>query len=388
MTNEFEPPEGATTTALTIRETVPPANLSPEEAEELRKRAKEAVNLLKDASGSKELTILDGITAVGIQSQRRASGDLELLRTRVGDLVGANGEGGGGRVAHDLGELRLTLNRIDPNRVAQESLLRRVINLVPVGRNRLLGALETIAVRYEPVSEQVAVIETRLREGRMLLNRDNIELRKLYEQVEAHQAAVLKNCFLAELLIQELDMLLLETSDPVKRERLQAALFDVATRAQDLRTMDEVDRQLFVSIEMTRQNNLRLGQAVDRSLTLVGNVVMVGLAIQIALVRQKRVLEASQRTRDFLGDLILANSAAVKQHTQDIGDVYKSPVIAIEKIERAHQALLDAIDIAGRLREEGIATSRENILKLTRLAGELEQRAGGTPGHESPTLEA
>jgi uncharacterized protein YaaN involved in tellurite resistance len=388
MTNEFEPPEGATTTALTIRETVPPANLSPEEAEELRKRAKEAVNLLKDASGSKELTILDGITAVGIQSQRRASGDLELLRTRVGDLVGANGEGGGGRVAHDLGELRLTLNRIDPNRVAQESLLRRVINLVPVGRNRLLGALETIAVRYEPVSEQVAVIETRLREGRMLLNRDNIELRKLYEQVEAQQAAVLKNCFLAELLIQELDMLLLETSDPVKRERLQAALFDVATRAQDLRTMDEVDRQLFVSIEMTRQNNLRLGQAVDRSLTLVGNVVMVGLAIQIALVRQKRVLEASQRTRDFLGDLILANSAAVKQHTQDIGDVYKSPVIAIEKIERAHQALLDAIDIAGRLREEGIATSRENILKLTRLAGELEQRAGGTPGHESPTLEA
>ena len=388
MTNEFEQPEAATSTALvTTRETVPPANLSPEEAQELRKRAKEAVNLLKDASGSKELTILDGITAVGIQSQRRASGDLELLRTRVGDLVG-DGEGGGGRVAHDLGELRLTLKRIDPNRVAQESLLRRVINLVPVGRNRMLGALETIAVRYEPVSKQVAVIEMRLREGRMLLNRDNIELRKLYEQVEAQQAAVLKNCFLAELLIQELDVLLLETTDPVKRERLQAALFDVATRAQDLRTMDEVDRQLFVSIDMTRQNNVRLGQAVDRSLTLVGNVVMVGLAIQIALVRQKRVLEASQRTRDFLGDLLLANSAAVKQHTQDIGDVYKSPVIAIEKIERAHQALLDAIDIAGRLREEGIATSRENILKLTRLAGELEQRDGGTPSHESPTLEA
>ena len=387
MTNEFEHPEAATTTAVvTTRETVAPPDLSPEEAEELRKRAKEAVNLLKDASGSKELTILDGITAVGIQSQRRASGDLELLRTRVGDLVG-DGEGGG-RVAHDLGELRLTLNRIDPNRVAQESLLRRVINLVPFGRNRLLGALETIAVRYEPVSKQVAVIETRLREGRMLLNRDNIELRKLYEQVESQQVAVLKNCFLAELLIQELDILLLDTSDPVKRERLQAALFDVATRAQDLRTMDEVDRQLFVSIEMTRQNNLRLGQAVDRSLTLVGNVVMVGLAIQIALVRQKRVLEASQRTGDFLGDLILANSAAVKQHTQDIGDVYKSPVIAIEKIERAHEALLDAIDIAGRLREEGIATSRENILKLTRLAGDLEQRAGGTPHHESPSLEA
>ena len=50
--------------------------------------------------------------------------------------------------------------------------------------------------------------------------------------------------------------------------------------------MQEVHLQYFVSIELTRQNNNRLGQAVDRTLTLATNVVTIGLAIQAALVRQ------------------------------------------------------------------------------------------------------
>ena len=37
--------------------------------------------------------------------------------------------------------------------------------------------------------------------------------------------------------------------------------------------MQEVHVQYFVSIELTRQNNNRLGQAVDRTLTLATNVV-------------------------------------------------------------------------------------------------------------------
>ena len=37
--------------------------------------------------------------------------------------------------------------------------------------------------------------------------------------------------------------------------------------------MQEVHLQYFVSIELTRQNNNRLGQAVDRTLTLATNVV-------------------------------------------------------------------------------------------------------------------
>ena len=45
-------------------------------------------------------------------------------------------------------------------------------------------------VRYEPVSKQVSMIETRLRDGRAMLTRDNVEMRKLYEQVESQQLPI------------------------------------------------------------------------------------------------------------------------------------------------------------------------------------------------------
>ena len=99
------------------------------------------------------------------------------------------------------------------------------------------------------------MIETRLTEGRRMLARDNIELRKLYEGVEAQQAPIEKNIYLGELLMQELTALLERTEDPFKQERIRNVLHDVAMRVQDLHAMQAVHPQFFVSIEMTRQNN-------------------------------------------------------------------------------------------------------------------------------------
>lgn len=374
--------------ALTTQKSpVPPKGLPVTEVAEFQARAADAVQQLEEASGSKEMEIIDSMTAVGIHAQRQASQDLELLRVRVGEMMMK--EGPSSNISKDLVDLRVTLNQIDPNQVRQESLLRRIVYMVPVGQKPLLRVLERIAVRYEPVSQQVVLMERRLREGRLMLTRDNIELRKLYEQVEAQQSPIQRNAYLGELVMEQLAQILRESQDQRKRERIQGALYDVTMRVQDLRVMEEVHTQLFVSLEMTRQNNTRLGQAVERTLTLATNMVMVGLAIQSALARQSRVLEATQKTREFLGDLLVANAATIKKHTADIGDVYNSPVIALEKISRAHQDLLEAMDIADRLKTEGITAAQVNIAKVVQLTKQLEERSQGLrEQQESKSLEA
>ena len=141
--------------------------------------------------------------------------------------------------------------------------------------------------------------------------------------------------------------------------------------------MDEVHTQFFVSIEMTRQNNNRLAQSVDRTLSLASNMVMVGLAIQTALARQKKILEATQRTQEFLGSMILSNARAIKRHTEEIGDVYNNPVVAVEKITQAHNDLIEAMEIADRLKQQGIEFARENIAKLSQLTADLQKRSRG-----------
>ena len=363
-----------------------PRGVSDEEARALAARAQEVARQLEEASGSKEMEIVDAITTVGLQTQRQAASELVLLRTRVGDTL--TKEGASDRLTRDLVDLRLALKQINPHELSQTGLLQRLLYILPF-RARTLRILERIAVHYEPVSQQVVIIETRLREGRMMLTRDNVDLRKLYEQVDSQQVPVQKNAYLGELLIQELQELMERTEDPRKKERIQNALYDASMRVQDLRTMEEVHVQAFVSIEMTRQNNTRVGQAVERTLTLATNVVMVGLAIQVALARQARVIEANRRTREFMGEMIVANAETIKRHTQEIGDVYKEPVIALEKIAQAHNSLIEAMDTADRLKAEGIAAARENITRLSQLAGELEERfAGMRELTEGKSLEA
>ncbi|MBI4332355.1 MAG: toxic anion resistance protein [Chloroflexi bacterium] len=363
-------------TGLTlVKGPAPPKGLSDEEVEKVRGEAAALVKQLGDTSGSKQLEALDNLSNVGIQTQRTAAGNLDLLKARVGTVIN---QGGSGReIGDSMRDLRIELDKIDPSK-SPRTVWDWFYNIVPVGGGRNpVRILQKIAMKYEPVSRQVVLIETRLREGRTMLVRDNVELRKLYEQIEAQQPAVQRSAYLGELLMQQLTELLEHTPDAIKREKIRGALHDVAMRVQDLRTMEEVHVQYFVSIEMSRQNNNRLGQAVDRTLTLSTNVITVGLAIQSALVRQEAVMEATRRTREFLGKVITANAAAIKRHTQEIGDLYTHPVIAMDKITQAHNDLIEAMDIADGLRTEGIQVARENIARLTELSANLMQRAGG-----------
>jgi uncharacterized protein YaaN involved in tellurite resistance len=354
-----------------------PEGITEEEAQDLRERASDLINQLEDARGSKALALIDRVTTVGLETQRRASAELDLLKTRMADLMSQ--EGSGAEISKDLVELRVVLNKINPHELSKPGTFRKLFSFLPFFEKlpSLLKILEKIAIRYETVSRQVLVVETKLRDGRTMLRRDNIELRKLYEQVEVQQLPIRKSAYIGIHLMQQLSHLLTNLDDPLDQERIRNALHDVSMRVQDLRTMDEVHTQFFVSIEMTRQNNNRLAQSVDRTLSLASNMVMVGLAIQTALARQRKVLEATQRTQEFLGSMIVSNARAIKRHTEEIGDVYNNPVVALEKITQAHNDLIEAMEIADRLKQHGIEFARENIAKLGQLTSDLQKRSRG-----------
>jgi len=350
----------------------PPKTMSASEVTEARRQASELVRYVRDSDGSDQLAAIDEVSSVGLKSQRNAGRQLELVRGRMATLLDSGSAGKS--LANELVNLRVALDNIDPSS-GDHNRLSRLRRSLPFVRNKsMLRTLKKVAIRYEPATKQITIIETKLRAGRALLVRDNVELRRLYEDIEGQQDAIKRQTYLGQLLLQELDALRVDDDDPLQRDRLQAAKHDVASRVQDLLTMQEVHVQYFVGIELTRQNNQRLGQAVDRTLTLATNVVTVGLALQAALVRQREVQEATERTRQFLGELIVSNATAVRRQTEEIGDLYQDPVIAMDKLTQAHHELVAALDVAGKLREQGIDTARRNIDELTVLTQELDQR--------------
>jgi uncharacterized protein YaaN involved in tellurite resistance len=371
-----EPLEGE---IIPVGEVTVPRELSEEDISGLKQQVERLATELDCAAGSQEMILMDNLANLGMPAQRAAGSELELLRSQIVDTMAHRDLSAG--ISKDLVDLRLALNEINPQMASRQDVLHRLfyalpfINSIPTARRML----EMIAVRYETVNCQVQVIETRLGEGRRMLARDNIELRKFYEQIERQLLPVEKNIFFGELILQELDKRLDGSTDPLKRAHLQAALHDVAMRVQDLRIMVEVFNQYFISIDLTRQNNHRLAQAVERTLSLATNIVVVGLAIQTALSRQKRILDATLKTRQFLGDMLADNAAAIRKHTQEIGDVYNNPGIALDKIIEAHDLLGEALKLVDDLEKKGSENARENIRKLTELSADLHQKALALP---------
>ena len=362
--------------SLDLGEAAPPPGLPDSELEGLRKRAKELVQKLATAEGSLEMELMDNVTNVGLQAQRNSGSQLDLLRVRVGDMLSQAGSGGG--ITGSLVELRMTLSDISPDKLSRPGTLRTLTSVLPFV-NRItppMKIIRKIAIRYEPVSRQIEVIEAKLREGSMVLTRDNVELRQLFEKVEEQRLPMQKNAYLGELLIVQLPEQLEQTEYPVKADRMLNALHDVSVRVQDLRAMDLVYEHFFVSIEMTRRNNAQLVQAVEHTLSVATNVVMVGLAIQAALSRQRQIMEANARTREFIGDMIVDNATSIRRHTEEIGEVINNPVIAIDKITQAQDELIQAMDIAERLKQQGIDAAQENIAKLAQLSTEMQEKTG------------
>ncbi len=367
-----------------------PPGITDDEATEIRQQVTELVNGLAEASGAREMELADDISNIEAVDRKSANGQMGLMRTRLGSMLDAGGPSK--EIANGLQDLRRTLKDITLDVSEQRGIARRTISAIPFvgGRyNPVLRAINRIAIKYEPVSQQVTLIETRLLDGRTLLVRDNLELRKLYEEIELGRQLVRRDIYLGELLMRELAELIESTEDEVKKERHQNTLHSVAIRVQDKLTMDEVYGQAFVSIEMGRQNNIRLGHAVERTVSLATNVVTVGLAIQSALLHQKKVQQATERTREFLGDLVAVNAQAIKRHTEEIGDLYNNPVIAIEKLSQAHNDLIEALNTAGQLRNEGVVAARHNIARLAEMSGQLDEKVGalkGEPAVDTPAI--
>jgi len=349
-----------------------PARLEGAERDELSARASALVEQVRATPEDRALG--RQIAAIGSDAQQRAGTEMELLQTRVGTLL-KDLDGPGARIPEGLVDLRKTMDSINPHALMArpQGFFSRLLRRTPV----VGDVLADIAVRYESVQTQIDAIVNGLRAGKDELLQDSIELETLYERVQTAQLDVQKAAYVGELIWQDLERRLPEVSDPTERQRLESVLHRVAMRVQDLRTMEQVNTQFFVSIDMTIQNNDHLSDAITRTLTVTQSLLTVGLAIQSALSKQKKVLGAVQETQQYSSDMLAANAEAIRQQTREIGDLYTNPVLALDKVKAAYDDLMGAMDEMDRLRKVGTQSAREGIEQLSAMSAELAPKAEG-----------
>ncbi len=372
-----------------VQKAQPPKGLDIAEQARLEQESDSVIEQLKNATEADEFELGDKIANVGLKAQRGVSSELGLMQESIGRVIGDERKSAvTSEITSGIKDLQESLEKINPASIQKEMGVR-LVGMIPFFGKSAVRVLETAAMRRQTVAEFVAKIEESLQRGRDTLNSDNAQLIVLYRQLEEFRKIILKNIYFAELLAEKLDSQIAQCKDdPAKQQRLRNVLFRVSVRVQDLHAMNEVYAQFFTSITITRENNGLLIGSVDRMLSLGMNVVAVAFAIAAALAHQRDVLEAAKGTREFIGRMIVANAVTIRQHVNEIGDIYKQPVVAMEKLEKAHSELTQAIAALDQLKIQGIDAARQHTVRLREMTEELNRKSRPAQATETASLEA
>ncbi len=355
-----------------------PSELESKEQEELEKRS---ATLVEELQGGKNRELVRQLESLGSDTQASSARETELLKVRVGEMMKQVGSEGAA-IPDGMVKLRITLDEINPHVVGQPGKFARILGKAPaIGK-----ILKKIAIKYETVQTQIDSIVANLREGGEMLIKDNISLDNLYINVKEQQLAVQKNAYLGELIMKKLQERLATATDE-ERPKLESVQHAVAMRVQDLRTMEQVNMQFFVSIDMTIDNNRLLKQSVDRTITVTTGLLTVGLAIQAALARQKKVLDATRATQDYAADLLKANAASIRKQSTEIAELHTNPVLALDKVKAAHDDLLAAIEETEKIKRQGVQKATEGIAALSKMSETMGQKAGVMRSEEKEKTE-
>lgn len=373
---------------VAIGPVVRPKDMSDEQAKAIKDNATKAVQALVAADGSAALTIQDQIINVGSQDQKQVSSSIALLQDRMSKVFQSDDKNSvTNNLTVDIANLQDTLSKINPKDIQKETWFQ-LLKYIPFLGNYMVRVLKVSSQKRLTLQQFVDHLEESLKAGELMLRQDNAQLKVMYEEIEEKQKLIKSDAYFADELMAQISDIIPTVEDEKKKGDLQKVFFRVATRAQDLRAIENVFEQFFISIEMTRDNNDMLIATVERMLSMGMQVVYVAFAIHAALMRQQNVLEAERGTRDFIGKLLLSNATMVNQHVKDIGDLYKEPVIAMDKLQASIAQLEQAIDATNKLKSEGIAHAQENIIKIKALTEEMKSKVNSIPNTDIKSLEA
>ncbi len=376
---------------VSIVETKPavvPKELSEKQIADIKSQAEKAIITLVSANGTEEITIADQISNIGVQDQKNISTGIALLQERMGKIFYSDNKSSvTDNMSKDITELQTVLARINPEDIKKEAKYR-IIAIIPFFGNKIINVLKTSSDRRLTLQQFVEHLNESLKTGEIMLRQDNAQLKVMYSDVETKQNLVVADAYFAEVLIEKLTEEIAKSTDEKKKGKLNKVLFKLATRAQDLRAMENIHEQFFVSIEMTKDNNDLLIDSVRRMLTMGMNVVYVSMAIHAALIRAKNVKDVAVGTGEFIGNMLVSNAVVVNGMVNEIGDLYKRPFVPMDKLEKAVAQLEQAIDTSNKLKLEGIERAKENIVRVKILTDEIKTKAEGLPDNNIKSLEA
>jgi uncharacterized protein YaaN involved in tellurite resistance len=370
--NELEPPAltpPAPVAPIAPAEAANRVPLAPEETQRLDRQVGEFIGDLTtlDPRGRDFKTRVDAILALGEGDIRASAGVANRMLERPMNATKSGVFDGSSPVSKALGDLRNTVESLDPTKAGDLLSPRKLLGLIPFG-NKLTAYFDGYRSAQNHLN---AIIETLYR-SKDELQRDNASIEQEKSTMWALMQKLEGFAYLAKKLDAEIDARLaaLDTADPERAKVLREDVqFYARQKIQDLLTQMAVNVQGYLALDLIKKNNVELIKGVDRAATTTVSALRTAVVVAQALANEKLVLNQIGALNTTTGNMIESTSAMLKQQSAGVYEQAASATVDVDKLKAAFKNVYDAMDSVSTYKVAALTSMKQTV---TALEGEVQ----------------
>ena len=325
---------------------------------------------------AKSLDVRDSlaITSFGIRPQR----ELTALADPILKMVATKDSGVAGEV---LTELLVEIKELDAGSLPDQ-VERGLIRIPIIGG--MFSKLKQFISRYEKISAKIDRTVVALEKSKNTLARDVVILDKMYDQNSLYFRQMLTYVAAGDI---KLDALRIEQSGLAEQARISRDLVDgqkasdlsnaisrLERRVHDLKLSAMISLQGAPQIRLVQNSNQALMEKLQSSILTTIPLWKNQVVIAITLFDQQKAAKLQKEVSKATNELLRRNMEMLREGALDTARESERGIVEIETLRVINRQLIDTIEDALRIHEDGRAARMRVETELEHLQGELKSK--------------
>ena len=339
-------------------------SLSEQDKQIIRDKAKEFLRVLSGEDKSGLRTMLEASTAEDIEDLENSS---ELLSTRI-DKIDSIEDTGSSDIAEALLNLNDEVKEINPNTVDFEA--GKWLSFLPfIGK-----PIDRYLSKFKSAKGVIGEIITNLERGEDLLRNDIAVLESDKKRYRRSAIKLQRKAMIMEQVAKAIEDNIANFTPDEKEFYENNLLLYIQKRIRSIYEILVVTQQGFLSSDIIINTNWELVDNVGNIKTVTKRALEIGVSMLVALANQKRVLDASNRTKDLANDLVLGNARRMNTQVVDVYKQSNTSTLTIETLKESFDNINQAMDKINTFKAESLSKIKGEVSQMKEVTTKLEEK--------------
>lgn len=284
-----------------------------------------------------------------------------------------------GPVGDSLNGLMAKLKSVNPDELNPEnqSKLKRFFKRTKASVNEIFSKMQSIGSQIDRISIELDKHKMNLKKDVELLdqlydqNKDYFDDLTLYIEAAKRKKQLIESTELPKLQKEAQN----SNNQMVVQDAADLSQFveRLDKRIYDLQLSRQIAIQTAPQIRMIQNVNQALAEKIQSSILTSIPLWKNQMTIALTLMRQRHAVSAQKAVTDTTNDLLLKNSALLKQNAIETATENERGVVDIETLKTTQSDIIETIEQTLQIQKQGRDKRKQAEGELSELEGELKQ---------------